>query len=141
MLRSLLGQIGHLMVIISFVTAILSSIGFFMAVREKSLELSWKKFARSAFYIHFIAVMATVVALFAIIYNHYYEYHYAWNHSSNNLPTQYMISCFWEGQEGSFLLWIFWHSILGLIFIKVNKFWEAPAMSIFMARRFSKPIK
>ncbi|MEQ8360851.1 MAG: cytochrome c biogenesis protein CcsA [Cytophagales bacterium] len=132
MFRSLIGQIGHLLVTISFITAILSSIGFFFAVREKVNENSWKTFARTSFYIHVIAVFGTVISLFAIIYNHYYEYHYAWNHSSNNLPTQYMISCFWEGQEGSFLLWIFWHSVLGLIFIRVNKYWEAPAMSIFM---------
>ncbi len=133
MLRSMIGQIGHFLVIITFVTAIISSLGYFFAVREKPLEDSWKKFARASFYIHLISVLGTVISLFIIIYNHYYEYHYAWNHSSNNLPTQYMISCFWEGQEGSFLLWIFWHSILGLIFIRVNKFWEAPAMSIFMA--------
>ncbi len=133
MLRSIIGQIGHLLVVISFVTALISALGYFLSVREKDLEYSWKNFARKAFYVHFFAVIGTVIVLFAIIYNHYYEYHYAWNHSSNNLPTQYMISCFWEGQEGSFLLWIFWHSILGMIFINVNKFWEGPAMSIFMA--------
>ena len=43
-----------------------------------------------------------------MILNHHYEYHYAWSHSSNDLPVYYIISSFWEGQEGSFLLWQFW---------------------------------
>lgn len=133
MFRSLVGQIGHLLIIISFVSAVLTSLAYFFAVREPKLEKSWKNFARKAFYLHAFSVVASVVALFNIIYGHYYEYHYAWNHSSNDLPTHYMISCFWEGQEGSFLLWIFWHAILGTIFIQVNKFWEAPAMTIIMA--------
>jgi cytochrome c-type biogenesis protein CcmF len=133
MLRSVIGQIGHLLVIISFISALISAIGYYFSVTEKNLEGSWKRFARTSFYVHAFSVIASVIVLFIIIYNHYYEYHYAWNHSSNNLPTQYMISCFWEGQEGSFLLWIFWHSILGIIFINVNKTWEGPAMTIFMA--------
>ncbi|MEM6298810.1 MAG: cytochrome c biogenesis protein CcsA, partial [Bacteroidota bacterium] len=63
----------------------------------------------------------------------YYEYHYAWSHSSNNLPTHFMVSCFWEGQEGSFLLWMFWHVILGTIFIFRKDRWEAPVMTVFAA--------
>lgn len=42
-----------------------------------------------------------------------------------------MISTFWNGQEGSFLLWMFWHAIIGIILIFVNKFWEAPVMTVF----------
>ena len=65
-----------------------------------------------------------------MIYNHYFEYQYVWQHSSKSLPTRYMISCFWEGQEGSFLLWIFWNILLGLILIRTTKKWEAPVLTI-----------
>jgi len=47
-----------------------------------------------------------------------------------------MISCFWEGQEGSFLLWIFWNCVIGLVFIKNQKTWEAPVMTIFGVIQF-----
>ena len=86
---------------------------------------------RWSYYIHAFAVLAVVYSLFHIIYNHYFEYHYAWSHSSRNLPVHFMISCFWEGQEGSFLLWIFWQAIIGIILIVVNKKWEAPVMVVF----------
>lgn len=74
-----------------------------------------------------IAIFAT---LYHIISNHYFEYKYAWQHSSTALAPKYLLSCFWEGQEGSFLLWSFWHCMLGLVFIWRGKKWEAPVMTI-----------
>jgi len=129
----LIGDFGHLFVITSFFAALLASYGYWEASKENQLSTtSWLTFSRIAFAVHALSVFGIVAALFAIIYNHRYEYHYAWSHSSNHLPVYYMISCFWEGQEGSFLLWIFWHAILGTILIKVNNKWEAPVMAIFM---------
>ena len=78
-----------------------------------------------------VAVLAVVGCLFNIIHAHRYEYYYAWSHSSNHLPVQYMISCFWEGQEGSFLLWIFWHVVIGLCILRFHRRWEAPVMAVF----------
>ncbi|MDX2188772.1 MAG: cytochrome c biogenesis protein CcsA [Bacteroidota bacterium] len=132
MFHSLIGNVGHFSVILSFVTAILASFGYvtstLSAVNEQK---SWILFSRSTFYLHAISVFTIAGTLFVIIYNHYYEYYYAWSHSSNILPTHYMISCFWEGQEGSFLLWMFWHAVLGLILMNTQKKWEAPMMAVF----------
>ncbi|MFD3001088.1 cytochrome c biogenesis protein CcsA [Pontibacter toksunensis] len=137
MINTLIGDIGHASVIVAFVAAIVSSYAYFMASRsnvEATGDNSWRKLARGAFYVHGAAVLMVVFSLFNIIYEHRYEYYYAWSHSSNHLPVHYMISCFWEGQEGSFLLWIFWHVALGVVLIntgKKNKVWEAPVMAMF----------
>jgi cytochrome c-type biogenesis protein CcmF len=142
MFRELIGDIGHLFVITSFISAIIAafSYGKLASQSGKGLVLenspnftSWKTFSRTFFYIHVFAVLGIVLSLFLIIYNHFYEYHYAWSHSSNSLPIYYMISSFWEGQEGSFLLWMFWHAMLGMILIRVNKTWEFPVMAVFCA--------
>ncbi|MFN6946123.1 MAG: cytochrome c biogenesis protein CcsA, partial [Cytophagaceae bacterium] len=129
-----------LFVILSFISAIVAAISFFRAsVLEKSgvgdtnVLTNWRKFARIFFFIHAAAVIGVILSLFIIIHNHYYEYYYAWSHSSNSLPLHYMVSSFWEGQEGSFLLWMFWHVVLGLVLIKVNKTWEMPVMAVFCA--------
>ena len=53
-------------------------------------------------------------SLYYIISTHLFEYKYAWQHSSRALQVEYLLSCFWEGQEGSFMLWSFWHCVLGL---------------------------
>lgn len=128
-----IGNLGHLFVITSFVTAAVSAFAYFKAQQSSNLQRQqhWKQNGRLAFYAHSIAVVGIVASLFYIIYQHYFEYHYAYAHSSRHLPGQYMISCFWEGQEGSFLLWLFWHACLGLVLIRTQKTWEAPVMAIF----------
>ncbi|MBF9251765.1 cytochrome c biogenesis protein CcsA [Pontibacter sp. 172403-2] len=137
MINTLIGDIGHASVIVAFVTAIVSSLAYFMAARAKveiSGDTSWRNLARGAFYVHGAAVLMIIFSLFNIIYAHRYEYYYAWSHSSNHLPIHFMISCFWEGQEGSFLLWIFWHVMLGVMLMNVGKKrkeWEAPVMAMF----------
>ncbi|MDO7853664.1 cytochrome c biogenesis protein CcsA [Hymenobacter convexus] len=130
----LVGQIGHLSVILAFAAALVAAYGYFQASRGRALgdeDQSWLRLARGAFFVHGAAVLSVIVCLFNIIHAHRYEYYYAWSHSSNHLPVQYMISCFWEGQEGSFLLWIFWQVVLGFCIMKFNRRWEAPVMAVF----------
>lgn len=128
----LIGDLGHLFVILSFVTSIICAFAYWKAAHTSGEnQLAWLQNARVSFYLHSVAVLGVVVALFVIIYNHYFEYHYAYSHSSRHLPGQYMISCFWEGQEGSFLLWIFWQALIGLFLIKTQRQWEAPVMVVF----------
>lgn len=129
MVHALIGNLGHLFIILSFVLALVAAYSYYKAQRSELEE--WKQTARYAFYGHTISVFAVVFLLNYIIQKNYFEYHYVWSHSSRYLPFYYKISAFWEGQEGSFLLWIFWHVILGLIIIKTFRSWESPVMFIF----------
>jgi cytochrome c-type biogenesis protein CcmF len=131
-MNTLPGNLGHLAVVVAFVSALAAALAYYQAYYgQEANRLSWHRFARQAFYLHSFAVVAVVAVLFYIIYAHLYEYHYAWSHSSNNLPVYYMISCFWEGQEGSFLLWTFWHVCLGLLLMHTARSWELPVMAVF----------
>lgn len=134
MIHNTIGSAGHLLVIIAFVTAVVATFAYFKAGMSNTAIAeveSWKKFARATFFVHLFAVFGVVFSLYWIIGNHYFEYHYAWKNSSLSLPAGYTISSFWQDQEGSFLLWIFWNVILGAILIYTNKSWEAPVMTIF----------
>lgn len=124
------GKLGNLFIILSFVCAIVSSLAYFLKAQHP-LKNSWQKIARNAFYLHGFSVVGIIATLFYLILNHRFEYHYIWQHSNSELPIRYMLSCFWEGQEGSFLLWTFWHVVLGLILIKRSGEWEAPVMTVF----------
>jgi cytochrome c-type biogenesis protein CcmF len=129
----LIGNLGHLFIILSVVTSAFTFFLYLRSVMSKD-ELSkkqWLENGRAGFYLHTLSVIGVIVCLYLIIYNHYFEYHYAYSHSSKSLPVYYMISCFWEGQEGSFLLWMFWQALLGIILMRTQKEWEAPVMSIF----------
>ncbi len=126
-----IGNLGHLFVIGSFVTALLAAFSYWKADQAGSLAHDWRWNARVSFMAHLLSVIGVVITLYTIISNHYFEYHYAYAHSSLRLPSQYMISCFWEGQEGSFLLWMFWQALIGVVLIRTQQKWEAPVMVVF----------
>lgn len=123
------GVAGNLFSVLAFLAAGLAVFGYYKAVKSK--DNSWLKFGRLSFRIHSIAVLGVIGMIFYILIGHYYEYHYAWSHLNDSMPMRYILSCFWEGQEGSFLLWSFWHIVLGNILIRTAKNWEAPVMAIF----------
>jgi len=134
MIHTTIGSAGHLLTIIAFASALLAVFAYFkagLAGTPLNEVTSWKKYARVVFSIHALAVIGIVFSLYWIIGNHYFEYHYAWKNSSLSLPTGYTISSFWQDQEGSFLLWIFWNVVLGSVLIFSNRSWEAPVMTIF----------
>ena len=129
----LVGDLGHLFVITAFIMALISSFAYLKAttILDLAKQQEWRFNGQVSFYLHAASVLGICITLFIIISNHYFEYHYAYNYSDRKLPTYYLISTFWNGQEGSFLLWMFWHAVLGLILIATNKFWEAPVMAVF----------
>jgi cytochrome c-type biogenesis protein CcmF len=122
----LYGQIGNVLVALSFTGALLAAIAFFLSFRRE--DEGWKKIARSAFAVHSLSVIGIFILLYYLIFNHRFEYYYVWQHSSRSLPAKYIFSCFWEGQEGSFLLWSFWHIVLSWVIIFRRGKWEAPVM-------------
>ena len=128
------GNLGHLFTLISMVAALFAAIGFYKAATTESTNQiesqSWQRMARIGFVLHAFSVVAIIFILFFLILNHRFEYKYVWQHSSRSLPVYYMISCFWEGQEGSFLLWQFWTAFLGLILLRVAQTWENRVMSV-----------
>ncbi|HET9430579.1 MAG TPA: cytochrome c biogenesis protein CcsA, partial [Chitinophagaceae bacterium] len=132
------GRAGHFFIVLSIVASMVATFSYFAATRSKS-EVDgayWKKLARYAFIVEVVSVFAIFSILFYIIYNHLFEYKYAWQHSSLSLEFKYLLACFWEGQEGSFLLWSVWHCLLGLILIKTSKSWEAPVMTVVSFAQF-----
>lgn len=127
-----IGNLGHFFVILSFVSSAAAFLSYFRAVSaEGDTKAAWLVNGKISFYIHAMAVLGITLTLFTIIANHYFEYHYAYSYSDSKLPTHYLISTFWNGQEGSFLLWMFWQSILGLILIHTHSYWRAPVMTVF----------
>ncbi|MBX9783859.1 MAG: cytochrome c biogenesis protein CcsA [Chitinophagaceae bacterium] len=125
------GNTGQFLSVLSFVASLVATISFYKATVSKDvlLQQSWKRIARAAFALEIISVIGIFITLYYIISNHRFEYAYSWRHSNLALPMQYIFSCFWEGQEGSFLLWSFWHCVLGGIIMWREKEWEAPVMT------------
>ena len=60
----------------------------------------------------FAAVLASAW-LFWLILHDRFDIDYVWSYSSLDLPLVYKVSAFWAGQQGSFLLWLFFHAAAG----------------------------
>ena len=126
-----IGYIGNAFIYLSLLSALLSAVGYYFNSKE-ILTSEWKNFARINFSIHSFSIIGIAGTLFFMLFNHFYEYSYVWQHSNNSMPMEYILSCFWEGQEGSFLLWAFWNMVLGNILRKtIDEKWEAPTMAVF----------
>ena len=132
------GQVGHFFVLLAFVASIISTIAFFTASRKTDLveKKSWLNFARLAFITQLISAIIIFATIFYICANHYFEYMYVYKHASRELEPKYLLACIWEGQEGSFLLWTIWHSVLGIFIMAKSKEWEAPVMMVISFAQF-----
>jgi len=124
------GYAGNFFIVLAFAAALFSAICYWNAHKDFAEQHSWKRLARIGFRAHSAGVLGIIGVLFFILFNHYFEYHYVWQHSNTAMPMQYILSCFWEGQEGSFLLWTFWNMVLGNILIRTAKDWEPTTMAI-----------
>jgi cytochrome c-type biogenesis protein CcmF len=122
------GHLGYFFIVLSFSAALLGLVSYLFF--NKRNELSWRNLGRSAFFIHGLAVAGIFTTLFYLIHSHQFQYNYVWAHSSRDLPWYFMISSFWEGQEGSFLLWTVWQAVLGTILILTAKKWEGRVMLV-----------
>jgi len=129
------GKIGYFVIILGFVSAIFSCLAYFFATNSEDTpqHQMWKRLGRIGFSLHGISIYSTIAMTFYIMIQKYYEYFYVFDHVSEDLPFRYIFSAFWEGQEGSFMLWMFWHIFLGtIIMIRAGK-WESPVLSVIMA--------
>ncbi len=126
------GQLGHFFVVAAFVASLFSAFSYMLAARKEGQaeEAVWKRMARWGFIIQAVSVAGIFIALYYIISGHLFEYNYAYKHSSRGLQVKYLLACFWEGSEGSFLLWLIWHAVLGLVLLRTGKQWETRVMSI-----------
>jgi cytochrome c-type biogenesis protein CcmF len=122
------GRLGHLLVVTSFVASILATVAFYRSYLKNEDSEAWYQTGRWAFLTHGISILTAMGIVVYIMINKYYEYHYVWTHVNDELPFRYIFSAFWEGQEGSFSLWIFWHVILGFVLLTQRNKWSGGVM-------------
>jgi cytochrome c-type biogenesis protein CcmF len=123
----LTGRLGHVSILVSVISALFATIFFYLSSRQSD-SLRLKLIARALYLSHFVFLALAISALYSLIFAHRFEYDYVWRYTSRELPFHYLVSAFWAGQEGSFLLWAFFQSFLGLFLIRRSGKWESPAL-------------
>ncbi|BAV07852.1 cytochrome c-type biogenesis protein CcmF [Filimonas lacunae] len=133
------GKLGHFFAVLSLVASLVATIAYYKASKSalpQPDQQSWLRLARLSFLVETVSVLGMFITIYFIVSHHYNEYYFAWNHSSRSLQPEYLLSCIWEDQSGSFLLWSIWHCVLGWVFIWRNKKWEAPVLTVINVAQF-----
>ena len=121
-------MIGNILLTLAFLASVFSVIMYYFTYRGYENTL---KMARIGYHAMAVMVIAASALLLHAILTHQYEYKYVFNYSGSDLSTGLLMSTFWAGQEGSFLLWVFFTAIIGLILLEYTAF---PATKRSVAR-------
>ncbi len=128
------GQLGNAFIVLSLLAAFASFLAYIFGNIRKNNRLI--RLGRMFYFSHFAFIIAAGATLFYILFQGYWEYDYVWKHTASYLPLKFIISAFWAGQEGSFLLWVFLEALLGMILLFTSKSWESYVMPVLAFGQF-----
>lgn len=121
---------GRILIYIAFASSLFATIGYYLSFRGKKYLIQR---ARLSYHISATFVILASAFLLYLILTHQFQYTYVWSYSSTDLPTPLLISTFYAGQEGSFMLWTFYMAVLGLFLMSYSRRngYEAEVMSVY----------
>ena len=124
-------MIGAILVKLAFASSLLSVMCYFQNHRRGSLTAL--KYGRIFFHATVVTVLGIAAILLYLILTHQFQYTYVWSYSSRELSTPLLISTFYAGQEGSFMLWTLFMSLIGIFLLQdsARKGYEPQVMSVF----------
>ena len=123
-------NLGEITIYLGLIAIGISS-GCYWLVTSREDDTLSLNVARYSF-IGFAALMTLASALLMLaILRHEFQYSYVANYSSRDLALEYLISSFWAGQEGSFLLWVFLGAWLGIVIMHRSKEMEPQVMLVY----------
>ena len=124
-------MIGGILVKLAFISCLLSVMFYYQNHRRG--EVGALKYGRLFFHATATMVMAIAAILLYLIITHQFQYTYVWSYSSVELSLPLLISTFYAGQEGSFMLWTLFTALLGIFLLhdSAKKGYEPQVMSVF----------
>ena len=125
-----MSNLGEITIWLGLIAIGISSGCYWILNSKEDDTLAWNV-ARYSFtgFVAFIT-LASILLMLAIL-KHEFVYSYVARYSSRDLPLQYLISSFWAGQEGSFLLWVLLGAWLGIFLMHMAGEMEPQVMFIY----------
>ncbi len=105
-------MIGSLILTLALASSIVAMVMYYMSYRGYNNALYY---GRIAYHVMAMLVIVAAAMLEYLLLTHQYSFKYVYEYSSNELSTGILMASFWGGQEGSFMLWLFLTTIIGLI--------------------------
>ena len=107
-------MIGNILLTLALLAGVFTVVMYYLTFKgyENTIKL-----ARFGYHATAIMIIAASALLLHAILTHQYQYKYIYNYSGSDLSTGLLMSTFYAGQEGSFLLWAFFTAIIGLVLL------------------------
>ena len=105
--------LGHLSLWLAFLVGLWGAITGFVGGSQRRADL--QQSARHATFALCVALVLAVIALEVAIFRHDFSVAYVAGRTSRNLPTFYLWSALYSGQEGSLLFWATVLSLFGAL--------------------------
>ena len=104
-------MIGSVLILTALIFSAGSMVMYYLTFKGNASLLGY---ARVSYHLMAMFVVSASAFLWYIILTHQYQYHYVYNYSMNSLSAGFLLSSFWGGQEGSFLLWLLLTAVTGV---------------------------
>ena len=106
---------GNIFIMFALLASVFSIIMYYLTYKGYTNTIN---LARIGYHLSTIAIIAASAYLLHSLLTHQYQFSYVYNYSNSDLSTGMLMSTFWAGQEGSFMLWLLFTSISGLILLE-----------------------
>src|SRR5689334_14377067 len=102
--------------------------GYSLVLRGDTASLP---FARRAYGFFAMSVVLTAMVLALLLLMRDFRIEYVYQYSGVDLSPRYQLAAFWAGQKGSFLIWLLWGTLLGVLVRKSAGRNEPAIMGIY----------
>jgi len=104
-------MLGNFLVVAALLAGLYSTFKYFKAYYGEYKNIIHARYAYHAMTV--LVIIASTYLLYLIL-THQYQYKYIFEYSSGDLSFGLLLSTFFAGQEGSFLLWLLFTVVIGL---------------------------
>ncbi|MFH1701107.1 MAG: cytochrome c biogenesis protein CcsA [Candidatus Zixiibacteriota bacterium] len=121
-------NLGNLLIVLTTAASLICTFSYFMALRGKS---KFAELGRLSYKYFTVLVVMACALLFYYFISGDYSYKYVFDYSSSDLPLFYLISAFWAGQQGTYLLWLALLAFFGFYLIYRGREYTNHAMFVY----------
>lgn len=108
---------GNIVLTFAFVASVFSFLMYYFSNKGYTNTL---KLGRIGYHAMAVSVIIASALLLNAIVTHKYQYKYVYSYSNDDLPLGLLMSTFYAGQEGSFMLWTLFSAIVGLVLLEYS---------------------
>ncbi len=119
---------GQLLLVWALGANLAAGYGFFQAARGQK---QWLNLGQLSYHVLFAAAIVASALLYYLIFTHNFAFEYVYGYSDSELPFFYLLSAFWGGQEGTYLLWLLLSVAFGYAILRRGGQYTYHAMTFY----------